>query len=117
MSTWRVLKTPMATVFMTPLQLPVVPTIMTKHLLSVPSHMNLAKRQAGFSLVEMAVVVVILGLVLGALLLPLQAQRNQVFQSQTETTLETARRALLGFAKVNGRLPCPSTERGRVGKE
>ena len=66
------------------------------------------KPQRGFSLVEMAVVVVILGLVLGALLLPLQAQRNQVFQTQTETTMETARRALLGFAQANGRLPCPA---------
>jgi len=62
----------------------------------------------GFSLVEMAVVITILGLVLGALLLPLQAQRNQVFQTQTENTLETARRALLGFAQANGRLPCPA---------
>lgn len=66
------------------------------------------KQQTGFSLVEMAVVVVILGLVLGAVLLPLQAQRNQAFQTQTENTLETARRALLGFAQVNGRLPCPA---------
>src|SRR3546814_7264309 len=92
MSTWRVLKTPMATVFMTPLQLPVVPTIMTKHLLSVPSHMNLAKRQAGFSLVEMAVVVVILGLVLGALLLPLQAQRNQVRSEEHTSELQSLMR-------------------------
>jgi prepilin-type N-terminal cleavage/methylation domain-containing protein len=66
------------------------------------------KQQNGFSLVEMAVVVVILGLVLGALLLPLQAQRAQIFQTQTENTLETARRALLGFAQANGRLPCPA---------
>lgn len=62
----------------------------------------------GFSLVEMAMVIVILGLVLGALLLPLQAQRNQVAQSQTENNLEIARRALLGFAQANGRLPCPA---------
>lgn len=70
--------------------------------------MTFLKQQTGFSLVEMAVVVVILGLVLGALLLPLQAQRNQAFQTQTENTLETARRALLGFAQANGRLPCPA---------
>ena len=62
----------------------------------------------GFSLVEMAVVITILGLVLGALLLPFQAQRNQVFQTETENTLEIARRALLGFAQANGRLPCPA---------
>lgn len=69
---------------------------------------NSSVKNKGFSLVEMTVVIVILGLVLGALLLPLQAQRNQAFQTQTENTLETARRALLGFAQANGRLPCPA---------
>ena len=63
----------------------------------------------GFSLVEMAIVLIILGFVLGALLLPLQAQRNQLFQSQTESTLLFAKRALLGYAQTNGRLPCPAT--------
>jgi len=63
----------------------------------------------GFSLVEMAIVLVILAFVLAALLLPLQAQRNQLFQSQTENMLELTRRALLGYAQSNGRLPCPAT--------
>ncbi|ACT47160.1 type II secretion system protein [Methylotenera mobilis] len=66
-------------------------------------------KQQGFSLVEMAIVLIILGFVLGALLLPLQAQRNQLFQSQTENTLASAKRALLGFAQRHGRLPCPAT--------
>ncbi len=63
----------------------------------------------GFTLVEMAIVLVILGFVLSALLLPLQAQRQQIFQAQTEATLENARRALLGYAQQQGRLPCPAT--------
>ncbi len=63
----------------------------------------------GFSLVEMAIVLVILAFVLAALLLPLQAQRNLLFQSQTENTLELAKKALLGYAQANGRLPCPAT--------
>lgn len=67
------------------------------------------RKYAGFTLVEMAIVLVILGFVLSALLLPLQAQREQVFQLQTQTTLENARRALLGFAQQQGRLPCPAT--------
>lgn len=67
------------------------------------------KYQLGFSLVEMAVVLVILGFVLGALLLPLQAQRQQLFYSQTDNTLEQARKALLGYAQTQGRLPCPAT--------
>jgi prepilin-type N-terminal cleavage/methylation domain-containing protein len=62
----------------------------------------------GFTLVEMAVVLVILGFVLSALLLPLQAQRNQLFQSETENTLRQAQKALLGYAQANGRLPCPA---------
>ena len=66
-------------------------------------------RQQGFTLVEMAMVLVILGFVLAALLLPLQAQRQQLAQSQTENTLELAKQALLGFAQSNGRLPCPAT--------
>jgi len=68
--------------------------------------------QQGFSLVEMAIVLVILGFVMGALLLPLQAQRNQLAQSQTENTLETAKKALLGYAQSQGRLPCPATANG-----
>jgi prepilin-type N-terminal cleavage/methylation domain-containing protein len=65
-------------------------------------------KQAGFTLVELAIVLVILGLVLSALLLPLQAQRAQIAQSQTQATLENAKRALIGFAQTNGRLPCPA---------
>lgn len=66
-------------------------------------------RQQGFTLVEMAMVLVILGFVLAALLLPIQAQRQQLAQSQTENTLESAKQALLGFAQSQGRLPCPAT--------
>ncbi len=79
-------------------------------------------KQQGFSLVEMAIVIVILGFVIGALLLPLQVQRNQLAQSQTENTLELAKKALLGYAQANGRLPCPATalsntDAGSLGQE
>lgn len=70
---------------------------------------NFFKKYKGFTLVEMAIVLVILGFVLGALLLPLQAQRQQLAQSQTENTLELAKQALLGYAQSRGRLPCPAT--------
>ena len=63
----------------------------------------------GFSLVEMAIVIVIFGLLLTAFLVPLQAQRNIAFQRNTETTLENAKQALIGYAQANGRLPCPAT--------
>jgi prepilin-type N-terminal cleavage/methylation domain-containing protein len=66
-------------------------------------------KQQGFSLVEMAIVLIILGFVLTALLLPLRAQREQAAQLQTINTLENAKQALLGFAQSRGRLPCPAT--------
>ena len=65
-------------------------------------------KQQGFSLVEMAIVLVILGFVLGALLLPLRAQREQAAQIQTNNTLDNAKQALLGYAQQQGRLPCPA---------
>lgn len=70
------------------------------------------RQHAGFTLVEIAIVLVIFGLVLSALLLPLQAQRDQAFLVQTNATLDNARQALLGFAQRNGRLPCPATNLG-----
>jgi prepilin-type N-terminal cleavage/methylation domain-containing protein len=70
------------------------------------------RKHAGFTLVEMAIVIVIFGLLLSALLIPLQAQRNVAFQRQTETSLENAKQALLGFAQAHGRLPCPATNNG-----
>ncbi|MGJ8619840.1 MAG: type II secretion system protein [Methylophilaceae bacterium] len=69
-------------------------------------------KQLGFTLVEMAVVLVILGFLITAFLLPLKAQRDVAFQLQTQATLEIAKRALIGFAQANGRLPCPATSNG-----
>lgn len=66
----------------------------------------------GFTLIEIAIVLVIVGLLLAAFLLPLQAQRELAYQIETQTTLENARKALLGFAQANGRLPCPATNGG-----
>lgn len=74
------------------------------------SRYSLKQALYGFTLVEMAVVLVILGLVLSALLLPLQAQREMAFQAQTERTLASAQKALIGYAQSKGRLPCPALD-------
>ncbi|HEY6966970.1 MAG TPA: type II secretion system protein [Burkholderiales bacterium] len=64
---------------------------------------------AGFSLVELAVVMTIVALLLGGLIFTLSAQTEQRNFEETRRRLEQARDLVLGFAIVNGRLPCPAT--------
>jgi prepilin-type N-terminal cleavage/methylation domain-containing protein len=62
---------------------------------------------SGFTLLEMAVVLLILALLLGSLILPLAAQR-EIRQWQTATTaLVNLQSVLLGYAALHGHLPCP----------
>lgn len=65
---------------------------------------------SGFTLVEMAVVLVILGLMFGGLFVPLSAQVDQRNYSETRQRMNEIKEALIGFAMLNGRFPCPSTD-------
>jgi prepilin-type N-terminal cleavage/methylation domain-containing protein len=67
------------------------------------------KAQTGFSLIELALVLVIVTLALGGALVPLNAQIEQRRLSETAQILNEVNDALLGFAIRNGRLPCPAT--------
>ena len=62
----------------------------------------------GFSLVELAVVIFIVGLLLGGAVLTLSAQEEQRANAETRRRLEAAVDAVIGFALVNRRLPCPA---------
>ena len=73
------------------------------------SNKNLvSKPQAGFTLIEMAVVLVILGLVISTLFAPLAAQRDIKNITGTQSSLNQIKEAINGFAILNGRLPCPA---------
>ena len=63
----------------------------------------------GFSLIEMAFVLVIITLLLGGLLVPFTTQVEQRRIVETNKAMEEIKEALLGFAIANGRLPCPDT--------
>jgi prepilin-type N-terminal cleavage/methylation domain-containing protein len=65
-------------------------------------------RQRGFTLLEMAVVLVIVGLLLGGMLNSLGALQVRQHEEQTLHDLEEIREALITFAVVNRRLPCPA---------
>lgn len=78
--------------------------------------MSYLRAKNGFTLVEMAVVLVIVALMLGGLLVPISAQIEQRNMAETRKSLEIARDALLGYAMAHGRLPCPATA-GSNGEE
>ena len=66
--------------------------------------------QSGFTLVEMSIVLVIIALLVGGLLAPLSTQKELEWRTDTAALMEQAREALIGFALVNGRLPCPDSD-------
>lgn len=68
-----------------------------------------AKKIAGFTLLEMSLVLVVLAVVLGGLMQPLLSNRERLLQHQATMQLDEIRQALLGYAVSLGRLPCPAT--------
>jgi prepilin-type N-terminal cleavage/methylation domain-containing protein len=65
----------------------------------------------GFTLIELAVVIVIVALLLGALLVPLATQVQSRNIKETRESLDEIKEALLGYAVTQARLPCPDTDR------
>ena len=71
-------------------------------------------RQAGFSLVELSVVLLALGLVLlGAVVYWQFQEKQRVGAAQMDAQLQ-ARDALIGFAHAQHRLPCPAVDANGV---
>jgi prepilin-type N-terminal cleavage/methylation domain-containing protein len=66
-------------------------------------------RQPGFTLAELAIVLVIVALLLGGLLMPLTMQTDLRRISDTKKSMDEIKEALIGFALANGRLPCPAS--------
>lgn len=62
----------------------------------------------GFSLLEVAIVLVIVTILLTAVGVPLASQVQARRADETRRVLEEAKEALLGFAMANGRFPCPA---------
>lgn len=69
----------------------------------------------GFTLVELAMVLFIIGLLLGGLLAPLSSKLEQENRDVTTARMDEIKEALLGYSMINGRLPCPDCPDGNVG--
>lgn len=74
----------------------------------LPARQKSPAFQRGFSLIELAIVMLVIGLLVGGLLAPLTAQIDQQNINETRKSLAEIREAIIGFAMVNGRLPCPA---------
>ena len=70
---------------------------------------NEHQTQAGFTLVELAIVLIIVSLLVGGMLMTLDAQIDQQKAKDTQKILSDASDALIGYSAINGRLPCPAS--------
>jgi len=70
----------------------------------------------GFTLIEIAIALVVLGLLVAGLLGPMSTRVEQAERERTRAILEEIKEALYGFAVAQGRLPCPDSD-GSDGRE
>lgn len=66
------------------------------------------KQQQGFTLLEVAIVFVIIAALLSYVFMPLRAQLETANIKEARSKLLEIEEALYGFAIANGRLPCPT---------
>ncbi|MEP7156685.1 MAG: type II secretion system protein [Betaproteobacteria bacterium] len=69
----------------------------------------------GFTLIEIALVLVIVTILMTTIAVPIAGQLRQKRISETQKMLDLAQQALIGYASSNGRLPCPATDGTTVG--
>ena len=65
-------------------------------------------RQHGFTLAELAIGFLIIGLLLAGAFMPMSSQIEVRNFADTRRTMDQVKEALIGFAQSNGRLPCPA---------
>lgn len=72
--------------------------------------LNMIKKinSRGFTLVEIAIVLVIVGLLISAFLAPLSAQRDLKDYAETQKHMEEIKESLIGYALTHGYFPCPA---------
>lgn len=70
----------------------------------------------GFTLVEVAVVLVIVGLLVGSFIGNLSSRIETTRYAETRKDLENIKQAIIGYAYKNGALPCPDNDGdGQIG--
>ena len=72
-------------------------------------NVSLRYQRNGFSLIEIAVVLLIISVLVTIVAVPVATQLEQRRGDDTRKQIELAKEALIGFAMANGRLPCPAS--------
>lgn len=75
-----------------------------------PERSGTPQQAAGFTLVEIAIVMVIISLVFAGGLAGVKGFRDNATYTQADNYLQESRTALLGFALAQGYLPCPDSD-------
>ena len=81
----------------------------------VPSSSKSSGSSPGFTLIEMSVVLVVLGLLVGAFAPLIVSQLRQEKVSEAREVVRTARDEVVGFARINQRLPTRSEFSTKIG--
>jgi prepilin-type N-terminal cleavage/methylation domain-containing protein len=63
---------------------------------------------SGFSLLELSIVLIVLSLMLGGILAVVTQETRRMKMDALKAKMNTIERAVLGFRKSQGRLPCPA---------
>ena len=74
--------------------------------------MRMQRPRTGFTLAEMAIVVLIIGIAMTMGLKMVTATLENTAYSETQSKQERIKLALIGFMRTNGRLPCPDSAAG-----
>jgi prepilin-type N-terminal cleavage/methylation domain-containing protein len=69
---------------------------------------KVARFQKGFTLIEIAFVVLIVSIMLGATLTLISKQQEISIYKKADREMDKIIDTIIGFAQINGRLPCPS---------
>lgn len=65
------------------------------------------QRQSGFSLVELAIVLAIIGILMGGAMMGISIQREHAKYESSSQRLAQTKEALMSFSLINRYLPCP----------
>jgi prepilin-type N-terminal cleavage/methylation domain-containing protein len=76
-----------------------------------------SNKNSGFTLIEIAIVMVVIGLLTGGGISIMRVMTERKVRNENSEYLQQAKEAILSFAEINGRLPWPDTDNNGTGTD